>query len=79
MLEDTGFHDIHFTDLTARVKQTWSTCALRVLARFSRDSSFRRLLADPQFTNRIFAKAVFRIWIAYHTGAMRFGLFTTQK
>ena len=79
MLEDAGFHDIQFADLTARVKRTWTTCALRVLARFSRDSSFRGLLANPEFTNRIFAKAVFRIWIAYRTGAMRFGLFTAQR
>ena len=79
LLENTGFHDVQFTDLTARVKRTWSICALRVLARFFRDASFRRLLADPVFTNRVFARTVFRVWLAYQTGAMRFGLFTAQK
>jgi tocopherol O-methyltransferase len=79
MLEDARFHDVQFEDLSARVKRTWSICARRVIGRAARDASFRRLLADPAFTNRIFAKTVFRIWLAYRTGAMRFGLFTAQK
>jgi tocopherol O-methyltransferase len=79
MLADAGFHDIQFSDLTRRVKKTWSICALRVLRRFFNDPAFRRALRDPRFTNRIFAKTVFRIWLAYQTGAMRFGLFAAQK
>jgi tocopherol O-methyltransferase len=79
MLLAAGFHDIRFFDLTPRVKKTWSVIACRVTARFLGDASFRRLLADPQFTNRIFAKTVFRIWLAYQTGAMRFGLFAAVK
>jgi hypothetical protein len=37
------------------------------------------LIADPQFTNRVFARTVFRIWLAHRTGAMRFGLFAAAK
>jgi tocopherol O-methyltransferase len=79
MLEGAGFYDLKFWDLTRRVKKTWSICALRVIGRFFNDPSFRRTLSNPRFTNRIFAKAVFRIWLAYQTGAMRFGLFAAQK
>lgn len=79
MLADAGFHDIQLSDLTERVKQTWSVCVRRVIARFFRDPSFRALLSNPRFTNRIFAKTVFRIWLAYRTGSMRFGLFAAQK
>jgi len=79
MLADAGFHNIQFSDLTRRVKKTWSICALRVLRRFFNDPAFRRALRDSRFTNRIFAKTVFRIWLAYQTGAMRFGLFAAQK
>jgi tocopherol O-methyltransferase len=79
MLVGAGFHDIQVSDLTERVKQTWSVCARRVIARFLRDPSFRAVLFNPRFTNRIFAKTVFRIWLAYRTGSMRFGLFAAQK
>jgi tocopherol O-methyltransferase len=79
MLAAAGFHGIQVSDLTSRVKQTWSVCARRITARFLRDASFRRLLSDPRFTNRIFAKTVFRIWLAYQTGSMRFGLFAAYK
>jgi cyclopropane fatty-acyl-phospholipid synthase-like methyltransferase len=79
MLEDAGFHDILCADLTPRVKKTWSICALRVLRRFFGDPSFRSTLLDPAFTNRIFAKTVFRIWLAYQIGAMRLGLFSALR
>ncbi len=79
LLAAAGFHDIQVSDLTRRVKKTWSVCARRVIARFLRDPSFRRVLRDPRFTNRIFAKTVFRIWLAYQTGSMRFGIFAAQK
>ena len=79
MLVAAGFHDIQSLDLTRLVKKTWNICALRVIGRFFRDSSFRRVLSDPRFTNRIFAKTVFRIWLAYRIGAMRFGVFSAKK
>ncbi len=79
MLAAAGFRDIQVSDLTDRVKKTWSVCARRVIARFFGDPSFRRLLRDPRFTNRIFARTVFRIWLAYQTGSMRFGLFAARK
>jgi tocopherol O-methyltransferase len=79
MLIATGFHDIHVSDLTKQVRKTWSICASRVIRRFLGNSSFRRLLANRRFTNRVFAKTVFRIWLAYQIGSMRFGLFTAQK
>jgi len=79
MLEQAGFHDIESADLTRCVKRTWSVCAWRVIWRFLTDRSFRSVLFDPAFSNRIFARTVFRIWLAYQIGAMQFGLFSAQK
>ena len=79
MLEDAGFHDLKFTDLTRRVKKTWTVCALRFIKQVLLDPALRRRLRDPQFTNRVFAKTVFRIRLAYATGAMRYGLFSATK
>jgi tocopherol O-methyltransferase len=74
-----GFRDIRTSDITAHVKRTWSVCARRVGSRLFRDAAFRRMLFDRQFTNRVFALTVFRIWLAYQTGSMRFGLFSARK
>jgi tocopherol O-methyltransferase len=79
LLQNSGFADIAFVDFTARVKKTWTFVAARLVRRFLSDAAFRRFLADPEFSNRIFVKAVFRIWLAYRIGAMRFGLFCAYK
>jgi tocopherol O-methyltransferase len=79
MLETAGFCETRFIDLTQSVKKTWTICALRLVKRFFADSALRRRLLDPGFTNRDFAKTIFRIRLAYETGAMRYGLLTAQK
>lgn len=79
MLEAAGFCHIRFTDLTRSVKKTWEICARRLVQQFFSDATLRRRLRDPSFTNRNFAKTVFRIRLAYETGAMRYGLLTAHK
>jgi tocopherol O-methyltransferase len=79
MLGAAGFRDIQVSDLSPQVKKTWSVCAGRIVSRFLGDPSLRRILFDPLFANRIFALTVFRIWLAYRTGSMRFGLFAARK
>jgi tocopherol O-methyltransferase len=79
MFEEAKFHDITFVDLTRHVSRTWSICALRCLTRIGADPSLRRRLFDPNFPNRVFLKTVFRIWLAYTTGSMRYGLFSARK
>ena len=79
MLRAAGLHDIGFKDLTQNVKKTWSVCALRCITRISRHPFLRQRLLDPAFRNRVFAKTVPRIWLAYQTGSMRYGVFTAVK
>ena len=79
MLTGAGFRDVSFVDLTRRVSKTWSICALRFLTRLCAEPSLRRRFFDPNFTNRVFAKTVFRIWLAYKTGSMCYGIFTARK
>jgi len=79
LLENVGFRDLNFFDLTEHVKRTWTVCARRLVGRFFGDSAVRRRLLDAHFTHRVFAKTVFRIRLAYQTGAMRYGLFSTRK
>lgn len=79
LFDKAGFHDVQFLELTRSVQKTWSLCARRVIRRFLTDRQFRQMLGDPQFANRVFAKTVFRIWLAYRTGAMRYGCFSAHK
>jgi len=79
MLSRCGFRNIKFTDLTVKVKKTWTICALRLIRRVVADPALRRRLRDPRFTNGIFAKTIFRIRFAYETGAMRYGIFSAVK
>jgi tocopherol O-methyltransferase len=79
MLSEAGFRDISCSDVTARVQKTWSLCAARFVSKSALDSSFRRRWRDPRLTNRIFAKTIFRIWLAYKLGSMRYGIFSAIK
>ena len=79
ILEEAEFHDVTFMDLTRDVSRTWKICALRSLTRIGADPSLRRGLFDRNFANRVFLKTVFRIWLAYKTGSMRYGLFSARK
>jgi len=79
ILEQAGFRDVEWSDLTERVKKTWTICALRLIQRCIADGGLRRRLWDARFINRVFAKTIFRIWLAYAIGAMRYGLFSSQK
>lgn len=79
MLSDAGFREIDRADLTTRVQKTWSLCAARFIRKSITDPAFRRRWRDPALSNRIFAKAIFRIWLAYKLGSMRYGIFSATK
>ena len=68
-----------FEDLSRRVRRTWSICLRRLAARLFADARYRRFLFDAACKNRVFALALPRLWLAYRTGAMRYGLFTAQR
>jgi tocopherol O-methyltransferase len=68
-----------FEDLSARVRRTWALCTKRVATKLLTHSRYGRYLLDARAKNRIFALSVPRIWIAYLTGSMRYGLMTAHK
>jgi tocopherol O-methyltransferase len=79
MLVAAGFQDLGFEDLTRKVKKTWRICALRCLTTISSHRLLRQRFFDSTFPNRVFAKSVLRIWLAYTLGSMRYGLFSGRK
>ena len=81
LLESSGLALREEEDLTRRVKRTWSVCIRRSLWRVCRDRRLREYLLAPahRSRNRDFLRALFRIRLAYETGAMRYGLFAAVR
>jgi tocopherol O-methyltransferase len=74
-----GLHLQAFEDLSQQVKKTWPICAGRVAKAFFREPESRRYLLQDGGPHRVFALTVFRIWLAYELGAMRYGMLTYSK
>jgi cyclopropane fatty-acyl-phospholipid synthase-like methyltransferase len=79
MFKAAGFSDPEFSDLSRNVRKTWSVCAYRLIKTIGSNAELRRALLRRNWGNRVFAKTVFRIWLAYRTGSMRYGVFSATK
>lgn len=78
LMMEAGFRHISYEDLTANVKKTWSICTGRMI-RELKNQEFRHFLFKQKPTDRIFAKSVIRILLAYQTRSMIYGIFRTTK
>jgi tocopherol O-methyltransferase len=61
------------------VKRTWPICAAGFLSRLVRQPRYFRFLVNRHRRNRVFAVTIFRIWLAFETGALRYGILTGVK
>lgn len=75
----SGLENVEFHHLTPHVKKTWTICTWRFVKAFLTDAHLRDLMMNETSSNRIFAKTMFRIWTAYQSGSMRYGMFTAEK
>lgn len=74
-----GLTAVSIEDLSQRVRRTWAICAGRAIHGLIREREYRRFLFAGRSAERIFALTLLRIWLAYHTGSMRYGLLTALK
>jgi tocopherol O-methyltransferase len=79
MFKAGGFRDPEFADLSRNVRKTWSICAYRLIKTIGSNGELRRELLRRNWGNHVFARTVFRIWLAYRTGSMRYGVFSATK
>jgi tocopherol O-methyltransferase len=79
LLKATGFQLDRFDDVSRNVRQTWVVCVARVLNAIRRDLRYRRFLLDSEKRHREFLRATLRILMAYHVGAMRYGIFAAHR
>jgi len=73
-----GFTGVALEDVSGRVAQTWAVCARRMARGLLRHETWRYLL-DRRNTERGFALSVLRLWLAYRSGAMRYGILEARR
>jgi tocopherol O-methyltransferase len=79
ILERQGFVVEQVEDVSQQVWRTWPICLKRIYHKLWLDPRYRRYLRNPSQEHRIFLATMVRIWAAYRTGAMRYGIFTGRK
>ena len=79
LLKEAGFTVEKEEDVSQAVKRTWPMCAWRFTTRLIREPSYLRFLMNRHRHNRVFAITIFRIWLAFETGALRYGILTGVK
>lgn len=79
LLAGAGMRVEGFQDLSEKVKKTWPLCVARLLQGLATKSSYRRFLLRSSNQDRVFAKTLLRLWAAYETKSMRYGIFTAVK
>ncbi|WP_114945590.1 SAM-dependent methyltransferase [Microvirga calopogonii] len=77
--EKAGFKVDGIENLSAKVKRTWTLCSGRVARKLLTRAEYRRYLLNAHSRNRVFALSLPRIWLAYTTGSMVYGLLTAHK
>lgn len=76
---DAGFTVAKFQDVTREIARTWPMI-VRVFAwNLLRKPAYLRFILDPNSKNAIFGLTIVRLWLAFRTGAMRYGVFTLTK
>lgn len=79
LARDAGLTPVGYKDLSRQVKRTWRICIARGLRGFFCKREYRRFLLQWTNPERAFALTLFRIWLAYATGSMCYGLLTAEK
>ena len=74
-----GFVCERFEDRTRWAAPTWPKIVRRFLVKLLSHPAYGRFLFNQHARNRIFALTIFRIWLAYRCGAMRYGIFAFQR
>lgn len=79
LLEAAGLRLVSYNDLSQQVKKTWRICARRLQWNLCARPDYWRFLFTRQSRHAIFLITLYRIRLAYRTGAMRYGHFVMEK
>lgn len=68
-----------FEDWSPHVRRTWPACIRRTVAHLVRHPADIAFLVDRRQSERVFALTLVRLWLAYRTGAMRYGFIVARR
>ena len=68
-----------YRDVTQEVAPTWPAIARTLALKLATNPRYVRFLFSRHARNRVFALTTLRIWLAYRSGTMRYGIFTFVK
>ncbi len=74
-----GFALTRFQDVTRGIARTWPAIARTFIRHLFRHPSAARLLVHPRSHHRLFALTITRLWLAFRSGALRYGVLTLVK
>ncbi|QDV70046.1 Demethylrebeccamycin-D-glucose O-methyltransferase [Rosistilla carotiformis] len=79
LAEAAGLRQVKYEDVTRQVRKTWAICVWRVVKFCFFSRAGWRFIFSSKSRHAIFLLSVARIWIAYATGAMKYGIFEFEK
>lgn len=79
LLKETDFEIEAFNDVSRQVVRTWTICIRRTLVGLAKHHTYRQYLFNPNNPNRRFFLSLFRMRLAFATGAMRYGIVAAHR
>ncbi len=79
LAEQAGLQVTEFEDLSSQVRKTWRICSRRVLTHVATRPDAWWHVIRHKSSSWMFLFSIWRIRLAYRTGAMRYGLFVIDK
>ena len=79
LASEAGFTVERMQDVTRQIARTWPMIVRTFLLKLLHQPAYIRFILDRHAHNRMFALTTLRLWIAFRTGAMRYGIFTLRK
>lgn len=78
-LRETGLVLERAEDVSSQVRRTWWVVLRRVLRGLATRRDYWHYLFDPEQHERPFVWTVARMWLAYRTGALRYGILSGRR
>jgi tocopherol O-methyltransferase len=78
-MREEGFDVIGYEDLSQKVQKTWALAIAEGIKTVATSQKHLRFALSPENPNRVFLLTMLRMWIAYKTKSMCYGIIAARK